>query len=80
MITFKYIDEQYGTDAVSLEVTTTHAHIDGVVEAFKTFLTYMAHHPDNVARVTLVGPEERQGLPTQLELFPDDYADDGTPL
>ncbi len=74
MITFKYTDEHYGTDSVSLEVTTTHEHLEGVVEAFKTFLSHVGHHPKNVERVTLVGPEERQGIPVQLELFPEDEA------
>ncbi len=69
MITFKYTDDhqdEYGT-GVSLEVTTPHEHLDGVVEAFKTFLVHVGHHPTNVERVVLQGPEKHSGLPMQLE-------------
>ncbi len=70
MITFKYTDEfaeDHGV-GVALEVKTAHEHLDGVVEAFKTFLIHVGHHPTNIARIVLQGPEERQGLPTQMEL------------
>jgi hypothetical protein len=70
VITFKYTDEhhdEYGT-GVNLSVTTTHEHLDGVVNVFKTFLIHVGHHPANVERVVLQGPEEREGLPMQMEL------------
>ncbi len=73
MITFQYSDDhqdEYGT-GVSLQVTTTHDHINGLVDAFKTFLHHVGHHPTNIERIVLQGPEERQGLPQQLDLFPD---------
>lgn len=70
MITFKYTQGSNlsGDDEVTAQVVTIHEHLDGVVEAFKTFLIHVGHHPDNVERVVLQGPEERQGLPMQMEL------------
>ncbi len=53
MITFKYTDDhqdEYGT-GVSLQVTTTHEHIKGLVDAFKTFLIHVGHHSDNVEAI-----------------------------
>lgn len=70
MITFKYVDEHYEEyqTGVNVEVTTNHEHIDGVVQAFKDFLIHVGQHPSNVGRVVLLGREEREGLPMQLEL------------
>jgi len=76
MITFKYRTdlhrEDNATDVV-LEVATARDHLDGVVEAFKTFLIHVGHHPDNVERVVVLEPETRQALPhvRQLDLFED---------
>ncbi len=72
MITFKLAEEHYDTDNVNVEVTTLHQHLEGVLEAFKTFLVHVGHHPTNIERIVLQGPEERQGLPVQLDLFDDE--------
>ncbi len=66
-VTFTFTDQD-GYTATQIEVSPHHEHIEGAVEAFKTFLIHMGHHPDNVERVVLQGPEERQGLPMQMEL------------
>ncbi len=75
MITFKYEDGGSST-VVSVEVRTETEFLDALVEHFRTFLTHIGHHPDNVERVVLREKEGRQGLPQQLELFPDeDYVE-----
>ncbi len=69
MITFKYTYESdQPSDDITVQVATNHEHLDGVVNAFKTFLIHVGHHPANVERVVLQGPEEREGLPMQMEL------------
>jgi hypothetical protein len=63
MITFKYNEER-----TSVTHICDTAHLDGIVEDFRTFLHHIGHHPENVERVVLQGREEKQGLPVQLEL------------
>lgn len=70
-VAFTFTDQD-GFTGTLIEVSTNHEHLEGVVEGFKTFLIHMGHHPDNVERVVLQGPEKRQGLPMQMELFPED--------
>ncbi len=70
MITFKY-DDGGSSTIVAVEVRTETEHLDALVEHFRTFLTHIGHHPENVARVVVQGREERQALPKQMDLFDD---------
>ncbi len=72
MIQFILKQQSFDEQDVTVTVSTHLEHLEGVVEAFKTFLHHVGHHPTNIERIVLQGPEERQGLPQQLELFPDD--------
>jgi hypothetical protein len=68
MIQFILKQQSYDEQDVMVTVSTHLEHLDGVVNAFKTFLIHVGHHPANVERVVLQGPEEREGLPMQMEL------------
>jgi hypothetical protein len=68
MIQFILKQQFYDEQDVTVTVSTHLEHLDGVVNAFKTFLIHIGHHPANIERVVLQGPEEREGLPMQLEL------------
>lgn len=67
MITFKYT-EPHNRVTVTLETESEHLH--ALVQDFKDFLEHLGHHPDNIERITF--EERQQGLPQQLELFPED--------
>ncbi len=63
---------------VYIEVRVDEEHLDAVVESFRAFLLHIGHHPDNVERVQVVGREETQALPQQLDLFAEDTRAGGT--
>ncbi len=62
--------------AVYTELRTEAEHVEAVVEAFKSFLLHIGHHPDNVDAITFK-PGERQGFrqgdgnPRQGDFFDD---------
>ncbi len=74
-IQFIYSNEE---PQVYVEARTDEEHLDAVVESFRAFLLHIGHHPDNVERVQVVGREETQGFPVQLDLFDEDMRAGGT--
>lgn len=73
MITFKY--QEIAADdrtVIVVEATSNAEHIGGVVRAFKEFLRHVGYHADNVEAIKYDDNVEREGLPEQLELFPED--------
>ena len=66
MIQFILKQQSYDEQDVTVTVSTRLEHLDAVIEAFKTFLLHVGHHPDNIERI--VFQEKQQGLPQQLEL------------
>ena len=73
MIEFKYSDitgDDGGTAHVSVE--TSASHLGAVVSLFKQFLLHVGYHQDNVNDILYVGEEKRQGLPQQMDLFPEE--------
>ena len=73
MITFKY--NTIATDdrtTIAVEAVSNAETIGAVVMAFKEFLHHVGYHADNIAAITYDDLVERQELPEQLELFPED--------
>ena len=73
MITFKYntIAADDRTE-IAVEAVSNAETIGAVVAAFKEFLHHVGYHADNIAAVTYDDSVERQELPEELELFPED--------
>lgn len=71
MITFKYTDTVNGHYDVSVEVKAHGEHLEAIVDSFRSFLTHIGHHHENVERV-VYEEKGRQGLPAQLEMFLED--------
>lgn len=73
MITFKYntiaCDDR---TTITVDAVSNAETIGAVVAAFKQFLLHVGYHFDNVSAITYDDGVERQELPEQLELFPED--------
>ncbi len=81
MIQFILKQQSYDDQDVTVTVSTHLEHLDGAVNAFKTFLRHVGFHADNVDCVVYTDiHEERQALPEQRDWVNDCYADDGKPL
>ncbi len=68
-----------GDHAVYTELQTEAAHLNAVIEAFKSFLLHIGHHPDNVDAITMPSFSERQGFTQRGDGNPaqGDFFDDG---
>lgn len=73
MITFKYAEiAADDKTTIHVEAATSAETIGAVVAAFKEFLHHVGYHADNIAAVTYDDTVERQELPMQMELFPEE--------